>query len=452
MAESKKSLFDIRDRARKALDKALEVRDQAKDKAMEVRDQAVTKALEVKDQAMDKAMEIRSQAEDAALDATVKALDARDQVVTKALEVKDQAMDKAMEVRDQVVTKALEVRDQAKDKAMEVRDQAKDKAMEVRAQAEDAALDATVKALDARDKAKAMARETAEVSKEKAKDAAEVSKSIAVDTAAVTYVLAREAAEFAKDKAVETISAIDVSPDEVLRLAMKLPSTEVDREEFLFKELRKHCPSDVVTRAIDYNPAYAGISRETINAIADRVINSETKKVSAASFAAGLPGGTGLAATIPADTLQYFAAVLRTMQKLAYLYGFPEFDLDSDKVDDDTMNQIMLFMGVMFDIQSADPGVQALAETAAQKLSHMLAENEASEADLYPIVKSAATAVGMSMTKHIIAKGASKIIPIVGGAVSGGLTYASFKPGCVRLQKCFMGLDLCDPEFYRKRA
>ena len=39
---------------------------------------------------------------------------------------------------------------------------------------------------------------------------------------------------------------------------------------------------------------------------------------------ASLPGGVGAAV---ADITSFFAFVLRTVQELAYLYGFEEFDL-----------------------------------------------------------------------------------------------------------------------------
>ena len=47
-------------------------------------------------------------------------------------------------------------------------------------------------------------------------------------------------------------------------------------------------------------------------------------------------------------------------------------------------------------------------------------------------------------------KGASKVVPVVGGAVSGGLTYATFKPNCMRLKRSLWDLEICDVGFYEK--
>lgn len=42
---------------------------------------------------------------------------------------------------------------------------------------------------------------------------------------------------------------------------------------------------------------------------------------------------------------------------------------------------------------------------------------------------------GVSLTKGGLAKGMGKVIPILGGVLSGGLTFATMKPMGERLQK-----------------
>lgn len=46
------------------------------------------------------------------------------------------------------------------------------------------------------------------------------------------------------------------------------------------------------------------------------------------------------------------------------------------------------------------------------------------------------------MTKQIFAKSAAKIVPVVGGVVSGSLTLATFMPMSKRLQKHLASLPL----------
>lgn len=244
------------------------------------------------------------------------------------------------------------------------------------------------------------------------------------------------------------ISEIDINPQDVLVNALRIPGVKIARSEFLFKELIKYYPEEQVLKAISSNPASVGIPREKINDIADQVIDYETNKVSAISFAAGIPDGIAMAATIPADVAQYFGFLLRVMQKLAYLYGFQEFELKEDSINDETMNQMLIFLGVMFGVNGANQGVKIIAETASNKVSKTLAQKALTKTTLYPIVKKVATTLGFKMTKDIFAKGVSKVVPIVGGAVSGGLTYLTFKPCATKLKDNFKSLNLSDPEFY----
>lgn len=239
-----------------------------------------------------------------------------------------------------------------------------------------------------------------------------------------------------------------ISVEDVLRQTLKIPLVRIDRDKFLKKELSKICTEDVVALAIARNPAYAGIDRSTMDKIAQQAITYETNTATATSFAAGLPGGFAMAATIPADITQYFSHILRVMQKLAYCYGFDNFNLTDEEIDEETLNQIMTFLGVMFGVSGANQGVRALAEVAAKKVSRSLAQKALTKGTIYPIVKKVATSVGIRMTKQVFANGVSKAVPVVGGVVAGGLTLATFLPNCNRLKKSFQELPLCDPGFY----
>ena len=48
-------------------------------------------------------------------------------------------------------------------------------------------------------------------------------------------------------------------------------------------------------------------------------IGQDGRRTTALSFAAGIPGGLAMAATIPADVAQFFGMALRLAQELAYL-------------------------------------------------------------------------------------------------------------------------------------
>lgn len=242
-----------------------------------------------------------------------------------------------------------------------------------------------------------------------------------------------------------------IKVEDVIALAIKAPGVKINRTEYLTKELSIRYPKETLDIAITHNPAYAGISREDIDRIAKQAINYETNKVSAISFAAGLPGGIAMAATIPADLAQYFGFILRIMQKLAYLYGFEEFDINDDAIDDETMNRIILFLGVMFGVQEANAAIKVFASLVAKAIINRLPKMALTKGIIYPAIKKIALFLSVHMTKQIFAKGVAKIIPVVGGAASGALTYVTFKPNAVSLKKQFESLPLSDPDFYKNK-
>ncbi|MFJ8887173.1 hypothetical protein ACIRJR_27715 [Streptomyces sp. NPDC102402] len=228
--------------------------------------------------------------------------------------------------------------------------------------------------------------------------------------------------------------------------AARLPGVRIDREAYLRTALARHCPEDQLRRAMEENPAAAGIPLDVLDKVANDSIRYETAKVSALSAAAGLPGALALPATVPADLAQYVAHMLRVAQKLAYLYSWPDlFSVDKDELDDATKSVLTLFFGVMFGTQSANAAVGKVAEAVAEQVAKKLPQQALTKGVVYPVVKKIAQYLGVEMTKQTFAKSVSKAIPLVGAAVSGGLTYATFRPMSRRLKAHLSGLDLAKP-------
>lgn len=234
----------------------------------------------------------------------------------------------------------------------------------------------------------------------------------------------------------------------IIKTALHTPGVRVQRDEFLRKQLNKHFSKDVVNKAIRKNPASAGISIEKIEKIAVSCIKYENMKVSSISAAAGIPGGFAMIGTIPADTAQYFAHVIRVLQKLIYLYGWEELYDSEEDFDDGTMNQITLFMGVMFGVSSANVAINQFAKVAAANLEKNIARKALTKGTVYPLVKKVAGIVGTKMTKEVFAKGVGKTIPFVSAAISGGMTYTSFYSMTSKLKKHLKTLPIADVNFY----
>lgn len=154
-----------------------------------------------------------------------------------------------------------------------------------------------------------------------------------------------------------------------------------------------------------------------------------------------------MAATIPADIVQYYGYTLRATQKLLYLYGFPEIDSDEEglQLDSQTVNQIILCLGVMNGVAGANNAIKGMAKALAVGVEKKLLNTALTKGTFYPLVKAIAKWFGVKMTKTIFAGFFKKAIPIVGGVVGGGITFFSFKPCCFRLKNVLQDTVLSNP-------
>ena len=214
-----------------------------------------------------------------------------------------------------------------------------------------------------------------------------------------------------------------------LAKVVRVPGVRVNRDEFLRQELRKlHLSDDAIARALSSNPMMAGVSLAQIDTLAEEAISYETNKSAAISFVAGIPGGFAMLGTIPADLMQYYVHALRIMQKLAYLYGWGELLPDGREADDDTLGVLAVFFGVMLGVGGAAQSLTAFARVAVKTAY----QNHATKRALmsitwYPVVKHSLRLIGINITKSTAAKGFSKIVPVIGGFVSSGLTFMALQ-------------------------
>ena len=246
----------------------------------------------------------------------------------------------------------------------------------------------------------------------------------------------KEVGNLVKKKAVVLDPALEEYVFKVIKKLSQLKAVQIDRERFLRTELAKFCPPEQVEEAVKTSPSQAGVDETVIEKIKDGAISLETKMVSGLSFAAGIPGGLALGVTVPLDTANYIAYSLRIEQKLAYLYGWESFFDDEDEVSDDTIYQFILFLGVMMGVGGAAVALKQFAlTTARQGVVKAVQKQALTKTTFYPVLKKILRVLGVKMTKPIFAKGVGKIVPVVGGVISGGMTYATFKPGAHRLAK-----------------
>lgn len=252
-----------------------------------------------------------------------------------------------------------------------------------------------------------------------------------------------------KDK---VFDALDINKDgrvdteDIIVLGLRIPAVHIDREEFLRKQFMKNYANDVIQDAVKFNPAHAGITVEEIDNIADQVIQYERNCVSGISLALGAPGGVAMVATLPTDIAQYYGYILRAIQKLLYLYGFPEINVENGvNIDDETMNLITLCLGVMYGVEGSVASIKILSNALGKGVEKKLLQKALTKGTFYPIVKKISRWFSVCMTKQVFAGFFRKAIPVVGGVVGGGITYLSFKPCCDNLKKSLQDTALCNP-------
>ncbi len=235
-------------------------------------------------------------------------------------------------------------------------------------------------------------------------------------------------------------AAKEFALENVIVTAVQIPGVKVNRKKFLAEAFAKEDIS--IDQLVESDPIQMGISQEKLTKLANKLILTRTSQSSIASFVAGIPGGLAMAATLPADILQFFGMSLRLAQELAYLYGAPDL-WDNGAIDDDRVkNQLILYCGVMFGASGAVSGVRVLTTQIAKTTLKKLPQKALTKTFWYPIIKQIGKAVGIKVTKQTVATGVSKAVPILGGLISGGLNFASMMPMANRLltaldESCF---------------
>ncbi|TMV49526.1 bacteriochlorophyll 4-vinyl reductase [Paenibacillus mesophilus] len=227
----------------------------------------------------------------------------------------------------------------------------------------------------------------------------------------------------------------NTSLDTILVNVLKVPGVRVNRKDFLSQSFAAYVEPEKLRSVIEKGPIEAGVNLALIDKIAESLVGKRTIQSTLASFLAGLPGGFAMAATIPADTLQFFGVSLRIAQEMAYLFGYKDLwegnEIDMERVK----GELTLFLGVMFGVSGSASALKVVSAKVSQQMLKKLPQAALTKTVYYPIIKKIAATVGIKVTKKTFAQGVSKVVPFVGGVVSGGLTYFTMKPMGNRLKK-----------------
>lgn len=214
--------------------------------------------------------------------------------------------------------------------------------------------------------------------------------------------------------------------------ASNLPLVKVNRMDYLKAQFGTKYGDEVIKRMQTMSPKQAGVSEADIEMAAKGCINLSTTTTSVISTVAGIPGGLAMIGTIPGDLIQFYGHVINVMQKLMYIYGYGSI---SD-MGDEAKNVLVIFLGVMFGVEGIGNAVTSITKVMADAALRRIPNTKVAQLGIYKFVKHIAIKLGAkTFSKEVFAKGVAKAIPVLGGVVSGGITLATFRPMCTRLQK-----------------
>lgn len=211
---------------------------------------------------------------------------------------------------------------------------------------------------------------------------------------------------------------------ELVATLSQLPLVRVNREEFLRNTFKN---SEYLDRILAEGPQ-AIFTSDSLRKKANEIIQASTNSTSVASFVAGLPSNPALAiAAGGADLTQYFGFALNLAQQLAYLFGEDELFSGGD-VNEQTKGRIVAYLGVMLSASGAASLVVATSKKAADVMGKRVAAQALTKTAWYPLLKKVASLIGVKITKQTVGKAVTKIVPVIGGLFSAGITYFTFQP------------------------
>lgn len=140
------------------------------------------------------------------------------------------------------------------------------------------------------------------------------------------------------------------------------------------------------------------------------------------------------------------------LQKLAYLYGWPELFEEDGEPDDETLMIFTVFVGVMFGAGTASKLLGDLAERVGQEVVKRLPQKALTKWGLYRLAKQVAKWIGVKLTKNTFARFLAKVIPVLSGFISGSISWVSFSLMSKRLKKHLEKLRLAKPDTGEQHA
>ena len=201
----------------------------------------------------------------------------------------------------------------------------------------------------------------------------------------------------------------------LIEQALKIPKVKVDREEFLKTTFAKE--GILVRQIVEEGPVACDYSDIELDDLAEKLILRRTSESSAMSFAAGIPGGLAMA------------------QELAYLYGVKDFWTCEGEEGTFVRYLLICSLGAMFGVEGASPATRLLSSHLALRAVGGTPQRATTKEFWEPIIRRISRELTLRLTTDTASKGVAKLIPVIGGFFSGGMTFFAMRPMGQKLYK-----------------
>lgn len=131
---------------------------------------------------------------------------------------------------------------------------------------------------------------------------------------------------------------------------------------------------------------------------------------------------------------QFYGYSLKLAQEISYVYGYQNIWANQDELTEDAKNTLILYLGIMFGVSSAGSTIHILSNKLALQALKQLPNKTLTKHLYFTILKKVLAIFGTKLTKATFAKGVSKVIPVVGGVLSGSMNYLTLKPMANKLK------------------
>ena len=220
--------------------------------------------------------------------------------------------------------------------------------------------------------------------------------------------------------------------EDIVILVLRTPGMRINRTEFLETQLKAKYMQEAVNNAVASSPVKAGIPLEELDQLATTCITTEADKADKISKDRSIPESVAIITT--------YGFMLRTVQELLYLFGFPDLGLskESETIDAGVQNILILCIGVIYEIEGAADAIRAVAKAMGTGVDKFLLQKALTKGAIQPFVINVGKWFASKMAKEVGA-GLLKKIPFAGGLLADsilgtGLTKFSYATSCGQLK------------------